>query len=225
MKSTSSLVAKPRGKPSSLGFGSSSWNRLFAEIFVVALVISLSWVVWGLGPHAAEAAPTPKPTPPPPPAPDYVYLAIKGGCAWCASPFNGSDQFTPANFTVPDHTEIIFTITNFDNGQNPVATPVAQVSGVVGGVEHVGASLPSSWGTAASEIPLGDVSHTFSALPQSTTSGWNVPLHESDGPSGWSTTFALYFNTTGPVLWECQAPCDGWSMGQPGFMSGTITVT
>ncbi len=220
--STSRPVSRSKPRMSVRG-----WNHLFADVFVVALAIAISYVVWGLAPHAA-AAPAPAPTttaPAPPAPPDYIYLAIKGGCAWCAAPFNGSDQYTPANFTVPSHTLLIFTITNYDNGQNPVPSAVAQVFGVLGGIAYQNAAPPASWGTPATSIPVANVSHTFSALPQKTTAGWNVPIHEADGPQGYSVTFEMYLNTTGTVAWQCDAPCDGWSMGEPGFMSGTITVT
>lgn len=203
------------------------WNHLFADVFVVAVAVALCYVVWGLAPHASAApAPTPAPAPPAPTpaAPDYVYLTINGGCAWCPAPFNASDQYTPANFSVPSHTLLVFTITNYDNGQNPVPLSVAQVYGVLGGVEYENGAPPTSWGTPETSIPTDNVSHTFSALPQKTTAGWNVPIHESDGPQGYRVTFEMFLNTTGTVSWECEAPCDGWSMGEAGFMSGTITV-
>ncbi|MDE1821091.1 MAG: hypothetical protein KGJ23_09760 [Euryarchaeota archaeon] len=192
-------------------------------LVVVAVVALLVGVGGGfLVGHATVNSPSPAPKAATPV--DYVYLQIKPGCAWCASPFNGSDEYTPANFTVPAHTLIVLTITNFDNGVNPVAPSVRQVSGVLGNVEYQGASAPSSWGTTASSVDGSALSHTFSANPQSTTSGFNVPIPASTGPGGNSVTVMMFFNTTGSISWQCNAPCDGWSMAQAGFMAGTITV-
>ncbi len=163
--------------------------------------------------------------------PDFVYLTINGGCAWCPGPFNTSDQLSPANFSVPAHTLIIFTIVNFDNGQNPggngTPSPSPQVQGVLGNVEYQNATPPDNWGTPVTTMPLGDVSHTFSSSPAGVpmaTGGFNVPIPANEGPQGTSVTFKMFFNQTGALNWYCNAPCDPWSMSQAGFMQGTITV-
>lgn len=200
------------------------WDNLALLLFVsVALVIGLGGG-WVAGTHLTAPAPTASTPATTAPAPDYVYLQIKGGCAWCSAPFNNSDQYTPANFTIPSHTLIVLTITNFDNGVNPVTPTATQVSGVLGGVEYQGAEPPSSWGTPQSSVPASSMSHTFTVSQTSSFGGLNIPVPASTGPSGTSVTVMLYVNETGALSWQCLAPCDNWSMGMSGFMSGTITV-
>ena len=59
-------------------------------------------------------------------------------------------------------------------------------------------------------------------------SGFNVPIpsaiNSPEGGIGATVTFFAYFNETGTFTWNCEAPCDPFSMATDGFMTGTMTV-
>lgn len=140
---------------------------------------------------------------------------------------NGTtDQYAPANFTVPSHTLLEFTLINFDNGTNPVPSSEAQVHGTMGNCVYVN-STPTQRGSCVSSIPAGSVAHTFSFV-SGPYAGFNVPvpsaINSKAGGVGASVTFFAYFNVTGTFTWNCLAPCDTYSMATPGFMTGTMTV-
>ncbi len=142
--------------------------------------------------------------------PDYVYLAVN------ANPDRNqsTDQFTPGNFTVPAHTLLVFTITNYDNGQNVVPAQETKVNGTVHNLIYVNGST-----TGISSVTT-PIAHTFTIL----TTGFNVPLPSAGPVSPSVVTFEAYFNDTGTYTWQCMAQCDPWSMGQAGYMTGTLTV-
>lgn len=138
-----------------------------------------------------------------------------------------ADQYAPANFSVPSNTLLEFTIVNYDAGMNPVTPTEATVSGTVGNCEYLNAT-PASLGPCVKTLPTGFVTHTFSFV-SGAYAGFNVPIPSANdsapGGIGASATFFAYFNTTGTFTWNCVAPCDPWSMGTAGFMTGTMTVT
>ncbi len=148
-------------------------------------------------------------------APDYVYLSINANPALAPA---GADQYEPANISVPAHTLLVFVITNYDSGENPVSGVYAQVSGTVGDVEFLNGS---SVGVGA--VPPDQVAHTFSFVA-GPYAGFNVAIPAAGGSSPSIVQFGTYFNTTGQFTWNCMAPCDPWSMNTPGFMTGTVTV-
>lgn len=139
-----------------------------------------------------------------------------------------ADQFSPANFTVPAHTLLEFTLINYDTGQNPSITPGYQgaVNGTVGNCIYLN-STPTNLGPCVHSVPNGFIAHTFS-FANGTYAGFNVPLPSAidspEGGIGASVTFFAYFNETGTFYWHCEAPCDPWSMLTEGFMGGTMTV-
>ena len=142
--------------------------------------------------------------------PDYVYLAVN------ANPDRNqsTDQFTPANFTVPAHTLLIFTITNYDNGQNVVPSVDTKVNGTVHNLIYVNGST-----TGISSVTT-PIAHTFTIM----STGFNIPLPAAGPVSPSVVTFEAYFNDTGTFTWQCMAQCDPWSMGAAGYMTGTVTV-
>ena len=146
--------------------------------------------------------------------PDYVYLSINANPD--ISPPT-ADQYDPANFTVPSHTPLVFVITNYDTGENPVAPTLARVSGTLGNVEYLNGST-----TGVSSVPASEVAHTFSIL--GSTYNVNVPIPAASSTTPTVVMFYTYFNTTGVFVMHCLAPCDSWSMGTPGYMTGTMTV-
>ncbi len=149
-----------------------------------------------------------------PTGPDYVYLAIN------ANPDRNqsTDQYTPANFTVPSHTALVFVITNYDNGENAPASIYTQVNGTVGNLEYLNGSA-----TGVSSIPVGQVSHTFTIL-RGPYAGFSVALPAAGSSAPSVISFTAYFNSTGTFTWQCMAPCDSYSMAGLGFMMGTMTV-
>ncbi len=146
--------------------------------------------------------------------PDYIYMAIN------ANPDRNqsTDQYTPANFTVPTHTLLIFQITNYDNGENPIAPIYSQMNGTVGNLEYLNGST-----TGVSSVPVTSVAHTFTIL-KGPYAGFNVAMPAASTTSPTVVTFEAYFNSTGSFVWQCMAPCDSPSMASLGFMMGTMTV-
>lgn len=146
----------------------------------------------------------------------YLYLTIGFDFA------DGLDKYMPANFTVPAHTPILFTIANYDNASNPVDNASAVVRGTVGNVETMrSASDPT--GMTMGTVPANQVAHTFTmdGAPYSI----NVPITAASGLGNpMIVTFTAYFNVTGVFEWHCLAPCDAVSMTTPGYMRGTVTV-
>jgi len=140
---------------------------------------------------------------------------------------NSADQYAPANFTVPAHTLLKFTLINYDTGQNqlPAATD-ANVNGTVGNCAYLN-STPTSLGPCVHSLPSTFIAHTFSFV-SGPYAGFNVPLPSAaaspEGGIGASVTFFAYFNETGTFTWNCLALCDPWSMITSGFMTGTMTV-
>src|SRR5574337_778054 len=59
-----------------------------------------------------------------PPALTHIYLSI------AFNPYSGLDEVFPANFTIPAGADVVFTITNYDNGTNPIPASLAVVTGV-----------------------------------------------------------------------------------------------
>lgn len=101
------------------------------------------------------------------------------------------------------------TITNYDNGTNPVADSVGAVTGTLGGTVQVN-------GQTVTSIPGSGVSHTFT-IP---SIGLNVPL-----PPSATVTFTILVEAPGVYAWHCLAPCDTNAMATAGFMQGTMTAT
>lgn len=147
---------------------------------------------------------------------DHLYLTIG------FNPVSGADQYFPANFTVPLGAVVVVTITNYDNGTNPVPAAYQQVTGTIGGTATVW-SNGSNLGEVVSAAPGGAVAHTFTL--QQGPYDLNVPVPPA-GPTGAPTTveFSVEFATAGAYTWECMAPCATDSMSAAGFMTGTVTV-
>jgi len=194
-------------------------------LVLVVVTFFVTWFVFatltglpvGLGPAPASHSSSGTPT-------TGVILSID-------NPFDTAnndtaDQYAPANFTVPAHTELEFTIVNYDSGQNPVTSIESNVNGTVGNCIYLNAT-PTVLGPCVHSVPAGFVAHTFS-FESGAYSGFNVPIpsavNSPEGGIGASVTFFAYFNQTGTFTWNCEAPCDPWSMVTDGFMTGTMTV-
>ena len=187
----------------------------FVTWFIFATITGLP-VGFGKSPAASSSSGTPS---------TGVVLTID-------NPFDTAnndtaDQYAPANFTVPSHTLLEFTLINYDTGQNqlPIATD-ADVNGTVGNCAYLNAT-PTALGPCVHSLPSTFIAHTFSFV-SGPYAGFNVPMPSAaaspEGGIGASVTFFAYFNETGTFTWNCLALCDPWSMITPGFMTGTMTV-
>ncbi|MCI4332227.1 MAG: hypothetical protein L3K01_00620 [Thermoplasmata archaeon] len=189
-----------------------NWFNTVA-IALAATVVLAFLIGLGLGSNTG----TPGPTAAPSAGPDHIYLTI------AFNPATGMDQYFPANVSLPAHTLIIFTITNYDNGTNAVAPVYADTVGTVGGSDQVtyfGASSAES----VSSVPMAQIGHTFTIAQA--PYNLNVAIPASANLAEPTTVdFGAYFNTTGAYSWNCMAPCDPGSMMTPGLMAGIITVT
>ncbi len=147
---------------------------------------------------------------------EYLFLTIGFDFA------TGLDRYLPANVTVPTHTLVVVTITNYDNVSNPVPSASAVVQGTVGGV-MVMQSSPGAAGMPMTTVPANQVAHTFTM--DGGTYSLNVPIPAASRVQvPMTVTFRAYFNVTGTFEWHCMAPCDSSSMATAGYMRGTVTV-
>ena len=145
---------------------------------------------------------------------EHVYLTVS------FNPYSDLDQYFPANFTVTANIPVIITITNYDNGSNPVPQVYANVTGTVGGTETI--SNATTGGATVTQVSPEVVAHTFTILQS--PYGINVPVPAAEGTVPTVVTFTVVFPTAGNFVWRCMAPCDDVSMVTPGFMMGTVTV-
>jgi plastocyanin len=169
----------------------------------LAFGVVMLMVVW-TAVAAASSGSSSAPEAPPAGAAN-MYLTIQ------INPENGMPQYSPANFTIPTG-EVVFTIVDYDVAASWDGC-TCNVTGTVGGTETVN-------GTSYAVVPSSDVSHSFD-IP---SLGLNVL---SPGMS--TVTFTLDVTQAGTYTWYCEMPCgaDGYTgdpMGEPGFMTGTMTV-
>lgn len=139
--------------------------------------------------------------------PVHIYLATG------FDPYTGLDKYFPANFTIPAGVDVLFTITNYDNGTNTVDPTYANVQGTVGGTATVNGRLVTS-------VPVTAVTHTFTIH----SLNLNVPIAAAQGQTPTVVSFTLHLDRSGTYTWVCMAPCDAKAMGTPGFMTGSMSV-
>lgn len=134
--------------------------------------------------------------------------------------------YLPSDFTLPADTDVILTITNFDNA-TPLtgdAVKYATAAGVIGkvSVETLDTVNPNNPGTVtqATSIDPATVAHTFTISKL----GLNVPI-----PAQSKVTFSFHTGSAGTYDWQCFNPCgadpNGWggAMAIPGHMRGKVT--
>lgn len=160
----------------------------------------------------------------------HLYLTIS------FNPATGQDEYFPANFTVPAHVPVVITITNFDNGTNPVPMVYQQVIGARGGTESVVLAGGNGVPVAMSSIPADRLTHTLTVQTMggggsmmaggSMGPALNLPVPQASVVDGSPSTVSatVVFDTPGHFTWICMAPCDPTAMGRMGFMGGTLTV-
>ncbi|MCL4449634.1 MAG: hypothetical protein M1483_06285 [Actinobacteria bacterium] len=136
----------------------------------------------------------------------------------------GWPKFSPANFTVPNNSTVVLTITNYDDGTAPLGNG-SSYANVEGGTATVN-------GQPLTSLPVAQVSHTFT-IP---TLGLNVPIPAAatvaSGSPRQPTKVVFTFKVTkgGTFTWYCMAPCGtgptgmGGPMTTKGYMTGSFTV-
>ena len=168
--------------------------------FVLLLIVALLGVVVGAVVGYRNSGP--KIT-----GPVHIYLAT------AFDPYTGLDKYFPANFTIPAGVDVLFTITNYDNGTNTVDPAYANVQGTVGGTATVNGQVVTS-------IPADRITHTFTIHSLNI----NVPIAAAQGQTPAVVSFTLHVDRSGTYQWDCMAPCDPEAMGTPGFMTGSMGV-
>ncbi len=130
-------------------------------------------------------------------------------------------NYNTRGLSVPMDVQVVFTITNYDPTVGVVpAASAAVVSGTFGGpmLVHLGDSS-----ARVSQLPVGDVSHTFSM-----SDGFyhlNVPIPPAASLSTPSqVTFSVEFTTPGTFSWGCVILCGSDATGMPDEMYGLVTI-
>jgi hypothetical protein len=138
--------------------------------------------------------------------------------------------YVPSDFTLPAHSTVVVTITNFDDATAlpKGAETYAKASGLVGGTFTVTPiDLKDPNGSAGppqtvSSIDPAAVSHTFTIAAL----GINVPIAAHA-----RVTFTITTGAPGTFTWRCMDPCGagpaGWGTAMAanrGYMEGTLTV-
>jgi hypothetical protein len=192
-----------------------------ASVLVVGLLVGLA-----LG-GAFPGAPT-SVGPPASSIPSYLYFTVT------TSAHTNFDTYYPANVSVPHGQPIVITITSYDPGVNPVASPFGDVIGTQGGIANYTLEPNQSTHTF-SALNSSLISHTFSLTVPGMAGQMligagrpmiNVPVPVSvDGIVPATVSFTVIFPAAGQYVWTCVAPCDPYSMTTPGFMSGSLIVS
>jgi hypothetical protein len=142
------------------------------------------------------------------------------------------------NITVPAHSLVTVTISQYDGGEAITNPWFAKVHGTIGGTETVNGkpvthvdpeTIGHTWTLHAAptaQDPL-FVSAPLPALPD------DAPLAPgSDYPKPIEVTFSFHTKSPGKYVWNCEFPCGdgfyakfGGPMSTRGWMSGTFTVS
>ncbi len=182
----------------------------------LAVAIAIALVVGALGGTALGVLLRPPVVTPAPNGTEYLFLTIGFDYA------TGLDRYMPANFTVPTHTPVLVTITNYDNASNFVSNASTTVFGTVGNTETMRSSSDTQ-GMVMGSVPANRIAHTFTLSDGPYSINVPVAAAASRGDP-MIVTFTAYFNVTGTFTWHCMASCDPASMLTSGYMQGTVTV-
>lgn len=156
----------------------------------------------------------------------HAYMSIVPG-EYTNSP--AGPAYIPADMTLPAHSTIVMTVTNFDTATPLTGASVmySKVTGVLGGTESVTPiSVADPNGSAGATVATpsvdpNDVAHTFTIAAYHL----NVPI-----PAHSRVVFSFTTGGQGTVSWRCNDPCatgpTGWggAMMMKGYMEGTIRV-
>jgi hypothetical protein len=138
--------------------------------------------------------------------------------------------FVPSDFTLPAHSTVIITVTNFDDA-TPLPKGAEQYAKVTGTLDGAATVTPIKAGDpngsagatkSVTSLKPADVSHTFT-IP---ALGINVPIAAHA-----RVVFVIHTGAPGRYDWRCFVPCGADPMGwgtamaaKRGFMQGTLTV-
>jgi hypothetical protein len=187
------------------------------------------FIVGSLGWDAAQMATAASP-------PKSVSTVVQGGAQHLYLTIATPDMlqsdvgpaYMPANFTLPAHSDVTITVTNFDDATALTSSSrqYAVAEGTVGpiAVQSMDPTNPNLAGVTRSFDRLDaatGVSHTFTIAEL----GLNVPI----APNA-KTTFTFHTGAAGPYVWQCMDPCGsgptGWdgAMATKGYMTGQVTA-
>lgn len=128
-------------------------------------------------------------------------------------------DYTTLDLSVPLHTRVVFTITNFD--PTTAALPNASAAQVSGTWDGTMTYTDGGVSAALSQLPPGDVSHTFTL--SNAFYHVNVPVPPSPGGAApVRVVFSVVFNTPGTFTWGCVVLCGEGAMANA--MWGHLTV-
>ncbi len=140
--------------------------------------------------------------------------------------------------TVPAHSLVTVTISQYDGGEAITNPWFAKVHGTIGGTETVN-------GKPVTEVDPETIGHTwtlhaaptaqdplFVSAPLPAIPDDAPPAPGSDYPKPIEVTFSFHTKGPGKYIWNCEFPCgDGYyakfggPMATRGYMSGTFTVS
>ncbi len=188
----------------------------------VFIVGSLGWDVAQM---AAAAAP-----------PKAGSTVIQGGTAHLYLTIATPDMlqsdvgpaFMPSNFSLPAHSDVTITVTNFDDATALPSSSrqFAVAEGTTGPItvqamDPTNPNLAGATRTVDRLDAVTGVSHTFTIAAL----GVNVPIAPTS-----KTTFTFHTGAAGPYVWQCMDPCGsgpiGWggAMATKGYMTGQVTA-
>lgn len=148
-------------------------------------------------------------------------------------------SYGPAtNITVPAHSLVTVTISQYDGGEAITNPWFAKVHGTIGGTETVN-------GKPVTRVDPETVGHTwtlhaaptaqdplFVSAPLPAVPDDAPPAPGSDYPKPNVVTFSFHTLGPGKYIWNCEFPCGdgtyakfGGPMSTRGYMSGTFTVS
>lgn len=187
------------------------------------------FIVGSLGWDAAQMAAAASP-------PKAVSTVVQGGTPhiylMIATPdmlqSDVGPAMVPSNFSLPAHSDVTITVTNFDDATALPATAqeFAVAEGTAGPitVQAMDPTNPNLAGVTRTVDRLDattGVSHTFTIAAL----GVNVPIAPKS-----KTTFTFHTGAAGPLVWQCMDPCGsgptGWggAMATKGYMTGQVTA-
>jgi len=135
--------------------------------------------------------------------------------------------FIPGNVTLPADTDIDVTIRNFDDGPADLPADNAKVQGTVGNtmtaISELTGDVDKAPGKAVSELPVKEVSHTFTINDKGFV--LNVPI-----PPSSTVKFTFHTPAAGTYTFRCLTACGTGAngtegaMATDGWMRGTVTI-
>jgi heme/copper-type cytochrome/quinol oxidase subunit 2 len=192
-------------------------SGILTAIVLIVITLVITWFLFGIVYNVGVGSPPSGNNAPPETTSVNIYQTIS------FSPWQGHDQYYPANFTVPTGVPVHFEIASYDNGTNYLPLGAGMIYGTTTGTETISGGAPGTPQGAVSTVPANDTTHTFTIKSGGVNLNIIVPP-TANVAYPVDVSFTVVFPTAGTYTWFCQAPCDPYSMSTPGYMNGEITV-